>query len=713
LKEHAAAQPSISPEEGVQTTCTARPERLIVLLCEEMRALATQGHGDWQSPECRSRALQVDAATHYEGGRWQECADSCTAGLALCMSGATFLYSRGTSGVPRLHESGYLKSVAGCEKLCVELLTRRGDARLHIGLREEAIRDFEGALAFEPENTEITSCLKRARSTTGNANAKGDFLARMRDAASALCDAIGGQSATSMEVAVFFIPIAVGSASLRSSRDATEAYAFLNTAADFLHTSRRPTDGLLVCSSAPAVARLPSQLPSQPEAPASASSSSATGMKRKKEQQQTSISPPEAAPKETADGDGLTRNEKRNDAKARPAQADAWARACLFAYEVRWRSALPSELLGRCGIRKSPLRELLSDYYPVLFSISLFETAPGSKSFIYYSAATVAYVLDKVSVFGGCEFLLHLNAGAASHSGLLRRLHEVSFGRISFAEYAFVPRPRIAPWLLAAFRLAPLLDHRGRTVVTTDIHDDLVLQNAQIHALIKRIRREKKDLCLTWWLAEDCADDCLMNSALPVARLRQYVTDRWYHTSGSDGGLGLHAHMDAGMMIATGTALRENLLKAHEGQTFIEFLTGLVRGAPSIPHGIEEMAWDAYLQAAGWPLLLPHVHFSVHRSLLAGRDSDDPFAGIEVSSDIPYALSIRREEIDVGKATFGNDLPTCRHSQALDCAEDSANWLEEQTNSSAAKATKRKKCVGSTPEPAAAGSPTITQPAED
>jgi hypothetical protein len=171
--------------------------------------------------------------------------------------------------------------------------------------------------------------------------------------------------------------------------------------------------------------------------------------------------------------------------------------------------------------------------------------------------------------------------------------------------------------------------------------------------------------------------------------------------------------MDAGMMIATGTALRENLLKAHEGQTFIEFLTGLVRGAPSIPHGIEEMAWDAYLQAAGWPLLLPHVHFSVHRSLLAGRDSDDPFAGIEVSSDIPYALSIRREEIDVGKATFGNDLPTCRHSQALDCAEDSANWLEEQTNSSAAKATKRKKCVGSTPEPAAAGSPTITQPAED
>ena len=36
-----------------------------------------------------------------------------------------------------------------------------------------------------------------------------------------------------------------------------------------------------------------------------------------------------------------------------------------------------------------------------------------------------------------------------------------------------------AQWLLAAMRLAPLLDMRGRTVVAADIHDDLSLQNAQ------------------------------------------------------------------------------------------------------------------------------------------------------------------------------------------------------------------------------------------
>ena len=102
--------------------------------------------------------------------------------------------------------------------------------------------------------------------------------------------------------------------------------------------------------------------------------------------------------------------------------------------------------------------------------------------------------------------------------------------------------------------------------------------------------------------------------------------------------------------------------------------------ANNIPHGIEEMAWDAYLNNVGWSLLLPKVLFSVHRSLLAGRNTkkgDDPFAGIAVSSEEEHShLRFSREEIDVGKAEKGGDLPCCHHSHAIDCAEESAEWLE-------------------------------------
>ena len=366
----------------------------------------------------------------------------------------------------------------------------------------------------------------------------------------------------------------------------------------------------------------------------------------------------------------------------------------MFAHEVRWCSALPSELLQRSGLRKGPFRELLAAYLPVLFSIALFETAPGAKSFAHYAAATVAFVSDKVRSFGGCDFALHLNSGAASHLGLLRRLHEVALGRIRFVEFAFSPRPRIAPWLLAAMRLAPLLDEAGRTVVTVDIHDDLRLQNAQIHSLLGKLRREGRELCLTWWFAEDAACDCLCHAALPVPRLRNHISDKWYYTSGSDGGLGLHAHMDAGMMIATGYGLREAICSAHDGERFLPYLAEMVKGAPTIPHGIEEMCWDAYLNDAGWERLLPKVLFSVHRSLLAGRDTKDPFAGLQVSSDTPHAIAFQRTEVDVGKSTFGIHLPTCRHSQALDCAEDSVTWLEGNAKQSAGAAAKRK-----SPEP--------------
>jgi hypothetical protein len=151
--------------------------------------------------------------------------------------------------------------------------------------------------------------------------------------------------------------------------------------------------------------------------------------------------------------------------------------------------------------------------------------------------------------------------------------------------------------------------------------------------------------------------------------------------------------MDAGMNLATGHRLRDDLLAAHDGLSFFEFLTEFVRGAPNVPHGVEEMAWDGYLHEAGWSTLLPRVLFSVHRSLLAGRDTADPFGGVTTTSDVEHAIAFRREEVDVGKAEFGIQLPTCRHSQALDCAEDSATWMETKAGKGgggASKAAKRK-----------------------
>ena len=62
-----------------------------------------------------------------------------------------------------------------------------------------------------------------------------------------------------------------------------------------------------------------------------------------------------------------------------------------------------------------------------------------------------------------------------------------------------------------------------------------------------------------------------------------------------------------GMMISTGERLRELILAAHEGVTFTDYLCDLVRGAPTIPHGIEEMGWDSYLHDVGWDALTPHV----------------------------------------------------------------------------------------------------------
>ena len=110
---------------------------------------------------------------------------------------------------------------------------------------------------------------------------------------------------------------------------------------------------------------------------------------------------------------------------------------------------------------------------------------------------------------------------------------------------------------------------------------------------------------------------------------------------------------------------------------------------PSYPHLNSPRLTPCLTLSDLWLTPRPQVLFSVHRSLLAGRDTKDPFAGVVTSSDEPHPLKMSREEIDVGKPTFGINLPTCRHSQALDCAEDSEAWLEgKKTGGGGAKGPK-------------------------
>ena len=69
-------------------------------------------------------------------------------------------------------------------------------------------------------------------------------------------------------------------------------------------------------------------------------------------------------------------------------------------------------------------------------------SATDPEKFLYYARAAVAFVLNKVETFGGCEFRVHLNETAASHPGLLRRLSAAARGRITFVCVAFTPRPK-------------------------------------------------------------------------------------------------------------------------------------------------------------------------------------------------------------------------------------------------------------------------------
>jgi len=399
-----------------------------------------------------------------------------------------------------------------------------------------------------------------------------------------------------------------------------------------------------------------------------------------------------------------------------------WAKASAAAYAVRWLGAPAQVAVDQVSISDPQLRLHVLAYCPIAFSLSLFQLSQAMASastpsidttderFAYYARCTVAFVAEKASTFGGCEFQLYLNEAAASHDKLLQRLHEVALGRIAFVEVAFDPRPRVAPWLLAAMRLAPLLEWDGRTVATMDVHDDSVLQHQQLRELIGRLWETGRELALTFWIADDAAADCLVESALPVpsAELSSLLPDqrgpasksgsrkrrtlqkgarrrkRRTGEASSDSSSGdeasetaVHAHTDAGMAVAVGSGVRSALLHAHGGVSFVSFLMEHVKGAAAIPHGIEEMALDGYLHAAGWAALSPQILLSVHRSLLVGRGVDESLAAEALAHVIdtplagPHLLNRRRVVLDVGPVRQGLQLATCRHSRLFDCAADS------------------------------------------
>ena len=65
------------------------------------------------------------------------------------------------------------------------------------------------------------------------------------------------------------------------------------------------------------------------------------------------------------------------------------------------------------------------------------------------------------------------------------------------------------------------------------------------------------------------------------------------------------------------------LRRSQPSTSFSAWVSQHVRGAHAIPHGIEEMAFDTYLQhCAGWEALSSKLLLELHRSLLVGREAE-------------------------------------------------------------------------------------------
>lgn len=375
---------------------------------------------------------------------------------------------------------------------------------------------------------------------------------------------------------------------------------------------------------------------------------------------------------------------------------EAWARACVAAYLIRYRDQQPAEALRRAfeGLTSSKARAGLENklrlYAPILFSVALFKlgatTTDGEDSnrwFSYYASSAVGFIRNKLKTFPGCDFIFHINEEVGDEVGLLHSMYKEAHGRIAFHEYRFTPRKRIAPWLIAAMRLAPLLDCRWRLVVSADIHDQRDLQNSQLVEMIAKLRRKRKEMLITYWIAEESNDECMVSSALPVGKGLAQVLSK----SGASVGIKaseLHTHTDAGLLVFRGARCRDVISQSHDGLSFISHLSNLVRGAKTIPHGVEEMAFDLYLFEADWAQLQPFVHFDLHVNVMMGAEDGNIRANwvddsISIGTKVRYDVVVHQIDIDVGVADWEVQLPCCRHSRVFDC-EDHAKKIVPKTS---------------------------------
>jgi hypothetical protein len=114
----------------------------------------------------------------------------------------------------------------------------------------------------------------------------------------------------------------------------------------------------------------------------------------------------------------------------------------------------------------------------------------------------------------------------------------------------------VAPWAIAGLRLTPLLGALGRTTVVTDIHDQPGLQNQQVVAALDQLRRQRKELFVTYWVADDTTEDCMVEAPLPL--LSQELGSARLPRADGSGNLTtaaareFHTHSDAGLLICRG-----------------------------------------------------------------------------------------------------------------------------------------------------------------
>lgn len=91
--------------------------------------------------------------------------------------------------------------------------------------------------------------------------------------------------------------------------------------------------------------------------------------------------------------------------------------------------------------------------------------------------------------------------------------------------------------LTPAFRFSAIWEYPESTVILLDIHDDPRSQDKHLQNCLALLDNSGKDALFTYWVACDSAEDCLVESPLPLPRKPRGC---W------------HAHTDAGLVIWKG-----------------------------------------------------------------------------------------------------------------------------------------------------------------